>query len=177
MKLELRRLQPSDEKAFFEGMKLWDGHALTWYTFDWKPGMSFTELLVRLEKSVQGLDLPEGFVPSTALYGFVGDIIVGRLHVRHALNDSLFRRGGNIGYSVAPSQRRNGFATEILKQGLEYCRGLKMKKVLLSCADSNVASWTVIEKCGGVLENIVHDPDDDEDVRRYWIDLVASRPR
>jgi predicted acetyltransferase len=38
----------------------------------------------------------------------------------------------------------------------------------VTCDDDNLASATVIERCGGVLENIV--PDDGRaPKRRYWI--------
>ena len=165
----LRKLTLADEAAFLEGVKLWDGHALYWYTFDWKPGGSYPDMLAALEASSAGVNLPQGRVPATMLYAFVGDVIVGRLHVRHELNEALTKRGGNIGYAVAPAFRGRKFATEMMQQGLDFCRGLGLKKVLLTCADANVPSWKIIEHFGGVLENTVVDPEDGETVRRYWI--------
>ena len=167
----LRKLNLDDEAAFLEGVKLWDGHALFWYTFDWTPETTFVEMLTKLEASAKGENLPPGRVPATMLYGFVGNVIVGRLHVRHELNDALLRRGGNIGYAVAPAFRGRKFATEMMKQGLEFCRGLGLKKILVTCTDANVPSWKIIEHFGGALENKVLDPEDGEIVRRYWIQL------
>jgi predicted acetyltransferase len=103
------------------------------------------------------------------LYGFLGDVIVGRLNIRHKLNEGLSRRGGHIGYAVAPVFRGKKFATEIMKQGLEYCRALGLEKILLTCADSNIQSWKIIENFGGILENTFQDDEDNELVRRYWI--------
>ena len=48
---------------------------------------------------------------------------------------------------------------------------MKIQRVLLGCHSSNIGSAKVIENCGGVLENVVADPDDkNETIRRYWID-------
>lgn len=90
-----------------------------------------------------------------------------RLHVRHALNEALTRRGGNIGYAVAPAFRGRRFASAMMQQGLEFCRGLGFKKVLVTCTEANVPSWKIIESFGGILENTIFDADEDENVRRY----------
>ena len=44
-----------------------------------------------------------------------------------------------------------------------------LKKVLITCDDKNVASYKIIEKNGGQLENKV--ADEGRITRRYWIDL------
>lgn len=167
----LRKLTAADEAAFVEGAKLWDGHSLSWYSFDWKPGQSYAEMLQTLERSARGEGLPEGRVPATMLYGFLGEVVIGRLHVRHQLNEGLLRRGGHIGYSVAPAFRGRKFASQMMEQGLAFCRQLGIDKVLLTCADKNEASWKIIENFGGVLENKFFDEDDQETIRRYWIPL------
>lgn len=171
MKIVLRKLTLNDETAFLEGVKLWDGQSLDWYTFDWKPGVTYAAMLAALEASERGINLPADRVPATMLYAFVGDIIIGRLHVRHQLNASLLKRGGNIGYAVAPAFRGRKFATEMMAQGLEFCRNLGLEKVLVTCADDNTPSWKIIESFSGILENTFHDEEDDEFVRRYWIKL------
>ena len=53
------------------------------------------------------------------------DNIVGIIDLRHELNDFL-KDFGNSGYSVRPSQRRKGYATEMLKLILERARQVGM---------------------------------------------------
>ena len=116
-----------------------------------------------------GVDLPEGNVPSTLLVAEVGRELVGRASVRFALNDWLLAYGGHIGYGVVPAWRRRGCATEILRQALVVARAGGVDRCLLTCDDGNVGSATVIERCGGVLEDVVPD-EDGRPLRRYWID-------
>lgn len=113
--------------------------------------------------------LRTGRVPATFLLATVDDVIVGRASIRHRLNDQLLADGGHIGYGVLPPFRRQGCATEILRQSVTIARALGVDRVLLTCADDNVASRTVIERCGGVLDPVWPMTDAELPRRRYWI--------
>jgi predicted acetyltransferase len=56
----------------------------------------------------RSLDLAEDRVPGTFLVAAVGGTIVGRISIRHELNDFLAHEGGHIGYGVLPRYRRRG---------------------------------------------------------------------
>ncbi len=114
-----------------------------------------------------GINLPKGRVPATFFIAEVNGELVGRSSIRHELNTYLFNYGGHIGYGVRPEFRRRGYATEILRQSLGYIRELGVADVLMTCLDENVGSATVIETCGGELENIVDL--EGKPLRRYWI--------
>lgn len=110
-------------------------------------------------------------VPSTTLLAVrVSDRqLVGMVDLRHRLNAGLLLTGGHIGYSVRPTQRRKGYATQMLLLALEECRRMGLERVLLSCYKDNRASAQVIQKCGGVLEDEVLAAG--RPVQRYWIAL------
>jgi predicted acetyltransferase len=171
MNLVLRELTEQDESAFFDGMKEWIGESAHWYSFAWKEGMTYQEMLKILKDERNGVNLRPNRVPHTMLYGFVENKIIGRLSVRHILNDHLKYRGGHIGYAVGPSFRRKGFATEMVRQGLGYCKSLGITSVMVTCADDNEPSWKIVEKFNGKLEDKVWDYEDNELIRRYWIQL------
>jgi len=170
--LELRALSINDEEAFNKGLELFSDMDADWYSFLYKEGMPFKEQLKLLEDNFHGRNLKEGRVPDSMLYAFLDGVVVGRSSIRHSLNDFLLNRGGNIGYAVATTYRNRGIATQIIKLSLDYCKNvLKLKKVLITCGEANVGSYKAIEKNGGILENILSFPDEEEKVRRYWIEI------
>jgi predicted acetyltransferase len=171
--LVLRELTDRDETAFLDGFAAWDQDGDTPYAFAWKPGEAFLGYLDRLKHHYLGVGLPESWVPSSMLYGFAKGVIVGRVSIRHRLNDFLRWKGGHIGYGVAPCFRRQGYATEMLRQALGVCRVLRLDRVMLTCDVDNVASWLVIERCGGLLEEQFSVKG--KFMRRYWIDLGDSQ--
>jgi len=167
--ITLKELGDQDEQSFLNWVEQWKAEDLGWATFTWEPGMSHTEHLQKLEDKKDISKIPSNRVPDTMLYAFLGNEIVGRLSIRHELNSHLLERGGHLGYAVSPKHRKNGFATEIVRQGLVACRKLGLDKVLITCGDTNVASWKIIEKFGGSMENRIFDTEDNELVRRYWL--------
>ena len=77
--------------------------------------------------------------------------IIGIIDLRHDLNDFL-KNFGNSGYSVRPSERRKGYANEMLRMLLEYAKGCGLKQIHLSVERDNISSIKTIVKNGGKLE-------------------------
>ena len=111
----------------------------------------------------------EGRVPASYWWITEENTYLGAITLRHKLNDFLLRAGGHIGYGIRPSARGRGLATWALRQVLARAPALGLDKVLVTCRDGNLASARVIEKAGGVLEN-VRDTELGR-TRRYWITL------
>ena len=95
--------------------------------------------------------------------------LVGMTNLRHRLNDYLLTYGGHIGYSVRPSERQNGYATQMLRLTLEKAKERGIEKVRICCDHYNVASAKTIRANGGVLEDEQFDSSDGTLTQRYWI--------
>ena len=115
--------------------------------------------------------VPKGLVPSSTYLGVreKDNYIVGMIDIRHYLNEYLTQVGGNIGYSVRKSERNKGYAKQMLKLALEKCKELKIKKVLITCDEDNIASEKVILSANAKFEDIRNV--DGENKKRFWIDL------
>lgn len=98
------------------------------------------------------------------------DILLGAVNIRHYLNDYLLQFGGHIGDGIRPSERRKGYATEMIRLALIECKKLGIDRVLMVCDKSNIGSAKSIINNGGILENEFVD-EDGEINQRYWIDL------
>ncbi|MCF7923617.1 MAG: GNAT family N-acetyltransferase [Candidatus Izimaplasma sp.] len=114
----------------------------------------------------------DGKVPDSVFFLLDEDKnnLLGAVNIRHYLNEYLFKEGGHIGNGIRPSERRKGYATEIIRLALIECRKLEINKVLITCDKSNIGSVKSIIKNGGILENEFVNSDGDIE-QRYWINL------
>ncbi len=97
--------------------------------------------------------------------------LIGMVDIRHTLNEFLAAYGGHIGYGVRPSERRKGYATEILRLALGHAKEpLGLPRVMISCNQDNEGSRRTILACGGRLERAFTHTDGHR-VEVYWIAL------
>lgn len=166
--LTLRELRIEDEPL---ARLAHDELAADDFTFllDWTPGEAWTDYLDGLSRTAAGIDLPPDRVAAAFLVADVDGTIVGRTSIRFTLNPFLAQWGGHIGYAVRPFFRRRGHATEILRRSLAVAHEHGITSALVTCDDTNLASAAVIERCGGVLENVVDGPAGEAAKRRYWV--------
>ena len=115
--------------------------------------------------------VPKGLVPSSTYLAVreKDNYIVGMIDIRHYLNEYLTQVGGHIGYGVRKTERNKGYAKQMLKLALEKCKELKIKKVLITCDEDNIASEKVILSANAKFEDIRNV--DGENKKRFWIDL------
>ncbi len=96
--------------------------------------------------------------------------MIGTIQIRHELNEYLLNIGGHIGDGVRPSERRKGYATEMIRLALEKCKEIGLDKVLITCNKDNIGSRKSIQNNGGILENETLD-EIGKELQRFWIEL------
>jgi predicted acetyltransferase len=164
-----------DERSFKSAVKEFALQTPPWqFAFQFDPSGDFSEYVRKLNAWSRGLELAEAFVPNSYYVGVVDGSIIGRVSIRHELNDFLRRVGGHIGYGVIPTERQRGHATEMLRQALPICATLGIRRALVTCDADNIGSQRVIEKCGGCFEGLTESPDLEVQKRRYWISTEQS---
>lgn len=121
----------------------------------------------------------DGYVPSNVFLGVrqKDDRVVGIIDFRHPLSEFLLNFGGNIGYSIRPDERGKGYAEEMLRLLLPFCRQVGETRVLVVCDKENEASRRTILANGGVMENEAPDTVGicySGTIQRYWIYLPET---
>jgi predicted acetyltransferase len=99
--------------------------------------------------------------------------LIGMINIRLALNDTLRRIGGHIGYSIRPTERGNGYNEINLYLALLRCQEVGLDVVLLDCDNDNIPSYRSMEALGGYL---IYSWDDPEHglCRRYGINVERA---
>ncbi len=128
---------------------------------------SFSALLSKFADRREEGRIEARFVPETALWLVDGDTYLGRISIRHRLNESLRVLGGHIGYDIRPSRRGQGLGGAMLRLALPHAHALGVDPAMLTCDTANIASWRMIERCGGTRESTyMHDG---VERYRYWL--------
>lgn len=134
-------------------------------------GLSYEEWLEHLNniQSPTKAMIEKGYVPTIQYVLYDNSVPIGFFTARLELTKELLHAGGHIGYSIRPSKRRMGYASEGLKLLLQEYKNINVDKVMLCCYDTNVSSAKVIINCGGKLDSeIIYD---NKVVQKYWIDI------
>ncbi|NCN26514.1 GNAT family N-acetyltransferase [bacterium] len=176
VKITLTTPNPSFKASFLAGLEEMqnDSDQSAWvYLGDssprdipYKDFESYVQTLLKREN-----EAPVGFVKDTTYWAILGDEMVGRISIRHHLNDFLKKIGGHIGYIVRPSFRQKGIATEILRQALQSSKAQSIGKLLLTCDEENIASEKSIVKNGGIFESTVYVGENRPRKKHFWISL------
>ena len=166
-KIKLVKLSLEYKNQLFEMMDEWSSVTTSdspWAIFK-NDYHNFDYYLKNVDRKVAS----GGYVPDSTFFALdlERNIFVGAVNIRHYLNDYLLKHGGHIGDGVRPSERRKGFATEIIRLALEECKKLGIDRVLMVCNKDNIGSRKSIIKNGGVLENEMYEGGI---MQRYWIE-------
>lgn len=133
---------------------------------------TYAEWLLGVNNRRAGIALRQNRVASTLFLVFdETGTVVGTADIKPKLNEQLLQYGGHIGYAVLPAKRGQGCATQILSLMLQYAKEIGLARVLLTTNAPNIASQRVIEKNGGVFENMLFNAAENTMVKRYWVDL------
>ena len=135
----------------------------------------FPALLKRLEDCASGVNLPEGFVPSSTYWLIEDGEIVGVSNLRHYLNDRIREYGGHIGLGIRPSCQGRGLGTRLLALTIEAARRRGIGEIHVHCNKDNPASAGMIVANGGMLDSEIEHGDPVEVIQRYII--AAERGR
>ena len=172
MNVKLIKLTKEYEKELGEMLDEWKNDIEINHTNS-SPGAIFKNDYHCFEYYLENLDLKEerdGKVPSSTF--FLLDIdrnrLLGAISIRHYLNDKLINNGGgHIGDGIRPTERRKGYATEMIRLALIECKKLGINKVMMGCDKNNIGSKKSIIKNGGILDRIIDE--DGEITEVYWI--------
>ena len=136
-----------------------------------KDPSDFPQMVEFLLRSAQEDGVPEGLVPASTFWLVNHERrVLGAVNIRHRLTEHLFNAGGHIGYGIRPSQRRKGYATELLRLSLERAKDFGIKRALIVCNETNRGSEKVIRNNGGIPDQSYVDENGNV-ILRFWIDL------
>lgn len=131
----------------------------------------FEEWLMKVQNNERKETVENGRPPS---YEYMAirqrdDKLIGMINVRYNLTEEMLMYLGHIGYCVRKSERRKGYAAEMLRLALDEAKKIGLNRVLLTVDSDKIASIATMKKNGAVLENEV--PYNGKITQRYWIEL------
>ena len=130
---------------------------------------SYDEWLKTVTDNISEETVNPSWVVTDTYFAFDdNDRIVGIIDLRHELNDFL-KDFGNSGYSVRPSERRKGYATQMLGLIVKRAEEIGLERLQLSVERTNEPSVKTIIKNNGKYERSFEFEGEEADV--YIINL------
>ena len=174
MNVKLIKLTKEYEKQLAEMIDEWKADIITNKT-NHSPWVIFKNDHHDFDNYLNNLETKEEtdtWVPDSVFFLLDIDrnILLGAVNIRHWLKGKLLRTGGHIGDGIRPSERKKGYATEMIRLALIECKKLGLDRVLMVCERNNIGSARSIIKNGGILENEITNPDGTVE-QRYWIEI------
>lgn len=118
--------------------------------------ISTDEITLKISQKHQGDD---ELLPFYYYDILVDDTTVGKISIRIGRNYHSYYNG-NIGYEIDEDYHGNNYAYKACKIVLQVAKAHGMTELILTCDESNIASYKTIEKLGAELIEIVKPPDD-----------------
>ncbi|GCF95726.1 acetyltransferase [Enterococcus florum] len=118
-----------------------------------------------------------GWVSATTFFAVreADQKIIGLVDLRHHIQHPILQEyGGHIGYAVRPSERRKGYAKQMLELVLQEAKKIGLTKVMVSCLEDNPGSEkTILANQGKLREKKRHS--NEKNIHIYWIDLNSIK--
>lgn len=136
----------------------------------------FDNYIVRpLIDTMNGINLPEGFVPAIEFWIIKDQKFAGRICLRYKLTEFMEKYIGHIGYMVIPSFRNQGIAQIALNYVLKEAFQNKIFKVLIICEENNDISKHIIANAMKEFGGYEDTPEEKNGIKllRYWINTIA----
>lgn len=97
--------------------------------------------------------------------------VVGFFQAHDVLSERMKKYTGHVGYSVRPSERNKGYATQLLAKACDFLSCFGYKEINVACLPDNEASRKTILKNGGEYLETVFLEEDNVYLERYKISL------
>ena len=118
--------------------------------------LSDGEITLRISQKYQG---DNELLPFYYYDIYVDETVVGKISIRIGSNYHSYYNG-NIGYEIDKEYRGSNYAYKASKLVLQVAKAHNMSELILTCDESNIASYKTIEKLGAQLIEIVKPPKD-----------------
>ena len=118
--------------------------------------LSDGEITLRISQKYQG---DNELLPFYYYDICVNNIMVGKISIRIGNNYHSYYNG-HIGYEIDKEYRGSNYAYKASKLVLQVAKAHNMSELILTCDESNIASYKTIEKLGAELIEIVKPPKD-----------------
>lgn len=129
----------------------------------------FTALLEHLGDFAKGINVPDGYVPSSTYWLIEAGNIAGVSSLRHCLNERIRQCGGHIGLGIRPSRRGRGLGSALMALTIQEARGKVSGDIHIHCHKGNEASVRMILANGGILDSEIEHGQPPVLVQRYLV--------